>query len=85
MTGEASPGYLPYPDVAYMVRQRMPGPRIIAVGREPISRAYSSYRYNYVNPTLETMRAGKVFGVQKSQSDAFYMSFLFSFEGTIIL
>jgi hypothetical protein len=80
MTGEASPGYLPYPDVAEMVLSRMPGPRIIAVGREPIDRAYSSYRYNYVTPTLQLMRKGSVLGVKRGQPDEYYEQYLFSFE-----
>jgi hypothetical protein len=84
ITGEASPGYLPYPDVAAMVRQRLPkGPRIIAIGREPIDRAYSSYRYNYVSPTIETMRKGVMYGIKKDQPDSYYHEFLFSFEDMI--
>mmetsp|Transcript_18559 Transcript_18559/g.39014 ORF Transcript_18559/g.39014 Transcript_18559/m.39014 type:complete len:692 (+) Transcript_18559:434-2509(+) len=78
-TGEASPGYLPYPDVPKIVYQTYGGtrngalffdkhshahqseaptvpPRIIALGREPMDRMYSSYRYNYVVPTIEHMR-----------------------------
>ncbi|VEU34753.1 unnamed protein product [Pseudo-nitzschia multistriata] len=88
MTGEASPGYLPYPEVAKLVHQTYGGtgqdgagtdvgmslqyllgdpayrkrapavpPRIIAVGREPLDRMYSSYRYNYVVPTIEHLRS----------------------------
>lgn len=84
ITGEASPGYLPYPDVAAMVRQRLPnGPRIIAIGREPIDRAYSSYRYNYVSPTLDILRTGKIYGIQKDQPDEYYLDYLFSFEDMI--
>jgi len=89
VTGEASPGYLPYPDVArnaYMAwkgslstsgagvgsmgmpltqflsnpsyKSMVPEvpPRIIAIGREPFDRIYSSYKYNYVVPTLESLR-----------------------------
>lgn len=87
MTGEASPGYLPYPDVARLVRQRLPsGPRIIAVGREPVDRAYSSYRYNYVTPTLHAMRHGHVAGVPSGHAggDAFYRPYLFTFEQMIV-
>lgn len=81
LTGEASPGYLPYPDVARMVKQRMgDGPRFIAVGREPVDRAWSSYRYNYVTPTLESLRKGKIHGIKRGQSDEFYETYLFSFE-----
>jgi hypothetical protein len=85
ITGEASPGYLPYPDVAAMVQQRLPnGPRIITIGREPIDRAYSSYRYNYASPTIETMRSGIMHGISKNQPDSYYYEFLFSFEDMII-
>jgi hypothetical protein len=80
MTGEASPGYLPYPDVAAAIQERMPGPRIITVGRIPIERAYSSYRYNYVDPTVQTMKKGKILGIEKDQSDEYYTEYLFSFE-----
>jgi hypothetical protein len=84
ITGEASPGYLPYPDVAAMVRQRLPsGPRIVVVGREPIDRAYSSYRYNYVSPTITTMKRGRMPGIKRDQNDSYYEDFLFSFEDMI--
>lgn len=81
LTGEASPGYLPYPDVARLVHQRMgEGPRIIIVGREPVDRAYSSYRYNYVYPTMEAMQRGRVKGIDRGKSDDYYEKYLFSFE-----
>jgi hypothetical protein len=80
MTGEASPGYLPYPGVARMAQQRLPGPKIVMVGREPIDRTYSSYRYNYVTPTIQAMKKGKVRGTPKGESDEYYHQFLFSFE-----
>jgi hypothetical protein len=83
MTGEASPGYLPYPDVVNKVRERLPESRIIAVGREPIDRAFSSYRFNYVHPTLASMKHGQVEGIKKNQSDEFYEKFLFSFEDMV--
>jgi hypothetical protein len=83
MTGEASPGYLPYPDVAHLIRERLKGPKIIAVGREPIDRAYSSYRYNYLTPTVEKMKSGKVKNIEKGQPDTYYFDFLFSFEDMI--
>jgi hypothetical protein len=85
MTGEASPGYLPYPDVAILVQRLMPGPRIIAVGRDPLERAYSSYRYNYVNPAVEDMKKGKFRNrnITANQSDEYYQQFLFSFEDMI--
>jgi hypothetical protein len=83
MTGEASPGYLPYPDVVRLVRERLPEPRIITVGREPIDRAYSSYRYDYANPTLARMQAGHLEGIEKNQLDEFYEQYLFSFEDMV--
>jgi hypothetical protein len=83
MSGEASPGYLPYPDVASMVARRMPGPRIIAAGREPIDRAYSSYRYNYVHPTIDSLRSGKFAGIDGGKPDEEYEKNLFSFEDMV--
>lgn len=80
MTGEASPGYLPYPDVAKMIRNRLPEPKIITVGREPIDRAYSSYRYNYADPTILKMKKGRFKGIKRGQSEEYYRGFLFSFE-----
>eukprot|EP00531_Pseudo-nitzschia_arenysensis_P014979 CAMPEP_0116120786 /NCGR_PEP_ID=MMETSP0329-20121206/3357_1 /TAXON_ID=697910 /ORGANISM="Pseudo-nitzschia arenysensis, Strain B593" /LENGTH=675 /DNA_ID=CAMNT_0003614571 /DNA_START=80 /DNA_END=2104 /DNA_ORIENTATION=+ len=89
VTGEASPGYLPYPAVARDAYKTWKGnlvstgagigskgkplaqflanpsyksevpevpPRIIALGREPLDRIYSSYKYNYVVPTIEHLR-----------------------------
>jgi hypothetical protein len=85
ITGEASPGYLPYPDVAAMIRQRLPsGLRIVVIGREPIDRAYSSYRYNYRSPTLESMQGGRIVGIKENMDDSYYEQFLFSFEDMIV-
>ena len=89
VTGEASPGYLPYPEVARDAYKTWKGtasgngagmasvgkplsqflaspsyksmvpevpPRIIVLGREPFDRIYSSYKYNYVVPTIESLR-----------------------------
>ena len=80
MSGEASPGYLPYPDVAIDMKRRLPEPRILTMGRNPIERAYSSYKYNYVTPTLEYMRAGKVKNVEAGKSDEEYKKLLYSFD-----
>ncbi|KAG7349344.1 sulfotransferase [Nitzschia inconspicua] len=86
MTGEASPGYLPYPQVAKDVRRIMKQqphhdlPKIIMVGRSPLERMYSSYRYNYVYPTLEYLRKGRHHGIPKDLSDEEYEPYLFSLE-----
>jgi hypothetical protein len=51
------------------------------VGREPMDRSYSSYRYNYVTPTIQAMKKGNVRGIQSNKDDdEYYQSFLFSFE-----
>lgn len=102
MTGEASPGYLPYPDVPNRIHetmmQRSSGgggatPRIIVVGRNPIERAYSSYKYNYVSPNIDAMKQGRVNGIdgenrnrKNSNSNitaTHYEQFVFSFEEMI--
>lgn len=80
LTGEASPGYLPYPDVVIDVKRRMQEPRLLAIGRNPLERSFSSYKYNYVNPHIEYLRKGKVDGIPKGQPNEFYTRFLFSFE-----
>lgn len=83
MTGEASPGYLPYPDVAQLTARRMPGTKILMIGRHPVDRAWSSYNYNYVNPTLNSMWKGKISGIPRGKSDEFYRNHLFSFEDLV--
>jgi hypothetical protein len=83
LTGEASPGYIPYPAVANMVARRLPGPRIIAIGREPIDRAYSSYRYSYVTPTMDALRQGNFSGIKGGKPDEEYEQYLFSFEDMV--
>jgi len=106
ITGEASPGYLPYPDVAHLAsirtattintddksghteRPQRRGPRILAIGRDPMERAYSSYRYNYRHPTLEMMKKGEfkhITGTNDTDGkpDSYYDQFLFSFEEMI--
>ena len=80
MSGEASPGYLPYPDVVNDMKRRMKTPRILAIGRNPIERAYSSYKYNYVVPTTKYLSRGKQEGIPKGHADDFYKQFLYSFE-----
>jgi len=119
MTGEASPGYMPYPSVVEAVVKRLSSkwkpsvslandggndddggergleawkahvrslPKIIAIVRNPIERAKSSYKYNYVEPAIKKLRAG--YGITISgnripgkQTDAYYRTnHLFSFE-----
>lgn len=81
MTGEASPGYLPYPDVAARTARQMPGSKIVAIGREPIDRAWSSYRYNYVRPATDIMKHGEALGIPRGRDDDYYAQHhLFSFE-----
>jgi len=82
MTGEASPGYLPYPDVAQLMPQRMPGTRLIVLGRNPLERAYSSFVYSYIDPHLDLMRRGAMMpDVPKGLPDREYLEkYLFTFE-----
>lgn len=85
MTGEASPGYMPYPDVAHRTAQQLPGPKIIAIGREPLDRSWSSYNYNYVRPALDKLRRGKMAGVPGQKDDEYYRAnHLFSFEEMVL-
>ena len=90
MTGEASPGYMPYPDVAQLIHKRMVAlskntgernvtPKIIAVVRNPLERAWSSYNYNYVQPALKKLTKSR-----NKRSDDFYKEKrLFSFEDLV--
>ena len=111
MTGEASPGYMPYPYVVEAVAQQFSSnwkpsaanddgrkglekwkaivrslPKIIAIVRNPIERAKSSYKYNYVDPAITKLRSGSGITVQGKRipgkkSDAYYRTnHLFSFE-----
>ena len=83
MTGEASPGYLPYPDVVALAQKRLPGPKIILAARDPLDRAWSSYRYNYVVPALDLAMKGRLRekSIPKGMSEDYYReNHLFSFE-----
>lgn len=83
MTGEASPGYLPYPDVVALAKKRLPGPKIILAARDPLDRAWSSYRYNYVVPALDWAMKGKLRekSIPKGMAEEYYReNHLFSFE-----
>jgi len=98
-TGEASPGYLPYPEAAPRVAETYlsaaadsagrsgASPRIVAIGRDPLERAYSSYRYNYVNTTVEMMHKGRFRGrpynIPAGKSVEYYEKHLFSFEDLV--
>jgi len=112
MSGEASPGYMPYPSVVETIVKRMSPnwkpsgdsvdgdstsveswkqtvrslPKIIAIVRDPIDRALSSYKYNYIEPAIKTLKLGR--GVTASghripggKTDQYYRQrHLFSFE-----
>ena len=112
MSGEASPGYMPYPSVVETIVKRMSPnwkpsgdsvdgdstsveswkqtvrslPKIIAIVRDPIDRALSSYKYNYIEPAIKTLKLGR--GVTASghripggKTDLYYRQrYLFSFE-----
>lgn len=81
ITGEASPGYLPYPKAVKATSDLLPGnPKLIVVGRNPLTRMYSSYRYNYRDPTLQTYKSGKRQGILAHQDDEYYEPYFFSFE-----
>jgi hypothetical protein len=80
MTGEASPGYLPYPDVVIDMAKTMPEPRLLVIGRNPIERSYSSYKYNYVDPHIKYLMTGREEGIPKHQPQEFYEQYLYSFE-----
>jgi hypothetical protein len=84
ITGEASPGYLPYPRAVKSAFDRLQGhPKFILIGRNPVTRMYSSYRYNYRTPTLQSYQAGQKRGVLGRQPDEYYDKFLFTFEELI--
>eukprot|EP00934_Nitzschia_sp_Nitz4_P005299 Nitzschia sp. Nitz4//scaffold257_size48314//12704//14368//NITZ4_007087-RA/size48314-processed-gene-0.42-mRNA-1//-1//CDS//3329544442//5289//frame0 len=88
MTGEASPGYLPYPKTVKAVHELLPGgPKILMVGRNPLTRMYSSYKYNYVVPVVQRYSAGHSNGIPKkplNASDDFYDPYLFTFEELVL-
>ncbi len=112
MTGEASPGYMPYPSVIEGLVKRLSSnwmhsttedsgsdigvkvwkahvqslPKIIAIVRNPIERAKSSYKYNYVVPAIKMLRSGGGITVRGKRipgkrSEQYYRTnHLFSFE-----
>lgn len=81
MTGEASPGYLPYPGVVQKMAESQLEPKLITLGRNPMDRIWSSYKYNYINPAIEDLRRGSRNGVPKGKDDDYYKKHhLFSLE-----
>lgn len=94
MTGEASPGYLPEPAVAKRLLKWMTVragngldvptslPKLITVVRNPLERSWSSFKYNYVTPTIQ-----KLMSKDKARNlfhpEQYYHQFLFSFEQLI--
>mmetsp|Transcript_16231 Transcript_16231/g.30698 ORF Transcript_16231/g.30698 Transcript_16231/m.30698 type:complete len:578 (+) Transcript_16231:2344-4077(+) len=94
MTGEASPGYLPYPSVAHILGdwmqskagngqgQPVGAPKIITIVRNPLERSWSSYKYNYRNPLLERLHKAEKY--KQPHTDEWYMrNKIFSFEELI--
>lgn len=78
LTGEAAPGYLPYPDVAERTRNMLPGTRIILIAREPIDRAWSSYNYNYIRNGISKLKRRP--SAKGKSDDALIKGNFFSFE-----
>ena len=66
MTGEASPGYLPYPTIVREMERLLPQPppKLIILGRKPLKRKCSSYKYNYVQPTVDSMKKGRLWAYE---------------------
>lgn len=48
VTGEASPGYMVYSEVPQRVKDDLPEVRILLMARDPVERAWSGYKYNYL-------------------------------------
>lgn len=48
VTGEASPGYMVYSEVPQRVKRDLPEVRILLMARDPVERAWSGYKYNYL-------------------------------------
>jgi hypothetical protein len=71
ITGEALPGYLAYPVVARAANRLMLSPKIIMVGCNPLERTYSSYRYNYVQPTIELLKNNRNHAVLAHQPEKY--------------
>lgn len=89
MTGEASPGYLPYPKAVKAASdfmgttthgQESSSPKWILIGRDPLTRIYSSYRYNYKTPVLQTYQSGMKKNIPGHEPDEYYEEYLFTLE-----
>jgi len=62
----------------------MPGAKIISIVRDPVQRAWSSYKYNYVRPALIKLKKGWK-NYPKGESEEYYMKHhVISFELMII-
>jgi len=92
-------GYIPYPAVARRIYNRMymkgGAPRFILLVREPLQRAYSSYKYSYLYPALKLLKkkhrllpsVTRDIGLKQieyHEDNDFYEEYLFSFEDFII-
>jgi hypothetical protein len=49
VSGEVSPQYLASPTAALHIKDELPDTKIIAILRDPVARAFSSYRFRYSN------------------------------------
>ena len=70
VTGEASPGYLPSSESAERTGKYLKGVKIIVMIRDPVERAFSSYKYNYVNAILGDIRARGVMSRRRKRERA---------------
>ncbi|KAL3801774.1 hypothetical protein HJC23_001170 [Cyclotella cryptica] len=104
MTGESSPSYFPYPEVPHLIHERtrmgsqintasrVSHPKIIAIVRDPISRAMSSYKYNYVDPAMKMLLKrpndpkvkAAMSNIAEGMTESYYReNHLFSFEDLV--
>ncbi len=54
--GEASPSYLPFPEAPHRIRDVLPESKIVAILRDPVDRAFSSYSHRRAR-RLESARS----------------------------
>lgn len=95
MTGEASPGYLPRPDVAFQLQdmmrhqagngyqQQVHTPKIITAVRNPLERSFSSFNYNYARPGLKQVKEDYPELASYMTDKEISEKYLFSFEQMI--